>query len=138
MAKMAIAKDSDRGLTWTHDETRALIRIWADSEIQKDFETCRRNASIYEKLVTRLRDSGFERTVSQCRTKVKSLRADYNATKTENSKSGRGRKTSAYFEEMDQVLGHRQASAPPVLIDTSISDEQDSETDSKLCHRVIK
>ena len=61
MAKMAVAKDSDRGLTWTHDETRALIRIWADSEIQKDFETCRRNASIYEKLATRLRDSGFER-----------------------------------------------------------------------------
>ena len=22
MAKMAVAKDSDRGLTWTHDETR--------------------------------------------------------------------------------------------------------------------
>ena len=40
MAKMAVAKDSDRGLTWTHDETRALIRLWADSEIQKDFETC--------------------------------------------------------------------------------------------------
>ena len=37
---MAVAKDSDRGLTWTHDETRALIRLWADSEIQKDFETC--------------------------------------------------------------------------------------------------
>ena len=77
MAKMAVAKHSDRGLTWTHDETRALIRIWADSEIQKD-----------------------------------------NATKTENSKSGMGRKSSAYFEEMDQVLGHRPASAPPVLIDT--------------------
>ena len=61
MAKMAVAKDSDRGLTWTHDETRALIQIWADSEIQKDFETCRRNASIYEKLATRLRDSGFGR-----------------------------------------------------------------------------
>ena len=41
MAKMAVAKDSDRGLTWIHDETRALIRIWADSEIQKDFEICR-------------------------------------------------------------------------------------------------
>ena len=108
MAKMAVAKDSDRGLTWTHDETRALIRIWAASEIQKDFETCRRNASVYEKLATRLRDSGFERTASQCRTKVKCLRAD--ATKTENSKSGRGRKSSAYFEEMDQVLGNRPAS----------------------------
>ena len=72
---MALANDSDRGLTWTHDETRALIWIWADSEIQKDFETCRRNASIYEKLATRLRDSGFERTTSQCRKKVKSLRS---------------------------------------------------------------
>ena len=39
-----------------------MRRGWADSEIQKDFETCRRNASIYEKLATRLRDSGFERT----------------------------------------------------------------------------
>ena len=64
MAKMAVAKDSDRGLTWTHDETPALIWIWADSEIQKDFETCRRNASIYEKLATRLREPFARFTLS--------------------------------------------------------------------------
>ena len=35
MAKrMAVAKDSDRGLTWTHNETRALIRLWADRTLR--------------------------------------------------------------------------------------------------------
>ena len=33
MAQSKEAKDSDRGLTWTHHETLALIRVWSDTEI---------------------------------------------------------------------------------------------------------
>ena len=30
------AKDNDRGLTWTHKETLALILVWSDTEIQDE------------------------------------------------------------------------------------------------------
>lgn len=122
-------KDSDRGLTWTHHETLALIRVWSDRDIQSDFETCKRNTSVYEKISKRLRECAYERSASQCRTKIKGLKKDYFNAKKENGKCGRGRKSSAFFEEIDSVLCHRPASAPPVLIDTSMSNRQESETE---------
>ena len=50
MVQSKIAMNSDRGLTWTQDETLALIPAWSDTEIQEDFENCRRNRSVYEKI----------------------------------------------------------------------------------------
>ena len=129
MSQSEEAKDSDRGLTWTHQEILALIRVWSDMEIQDEFEKCKRNTTVFEKIAKRLRECGYERTAIQCRPKIKSLRKEYFNTKKENGKSGKGRKSSAFFEEMDLVLGHRPASAPPVLIDTSTSDGHENETE---------
>ena len=78
MAESKEAKDSDRGLTWTH---------------QDDFEKCKRNKTVYEKMTKRLRECGYEITAIQCRTKIESLRNEYFNTKTENGKSGKGRKS---------------------------------------------
>ena len=49
MAQSKEAKDGDRGLTWTHQETLALIWVWSDTEIQDEFEKCKRNTTVYEK-----------------------------------------------------------------------------------------
>ena len=35
MAQSKEAKDSDRELTWTHQETLALIRVWSDTNMRK-------------------------------------------------------------------------------------------------------
>ena len=60
MAQLKVAKDSNRGLTWTHVETLALFQVRSDTGIQEDFEKCRRNTSVYEKIVKRLRECGLK------------------------------------------------------------------------------
>ena len=115
MAQSKEAKDSDRGLTWTHQETLALIRVWSDTDIQSDFETCKRNISVYEKIAKQLRECGYERTATQCRTKIKGLRKDYFDSKETKWKSGKGRKTSPFFR------GNRCGSwSSPGVIPTSL------------------
>ena len=34
MAQIKEAKDNDKGLTWTHEETLTLIQVWSDTGIQ--------------------------------------------------------------------------------------------------------
>lgn len=49
--------------------------------------------------------------------------------------TGRGRNKWKYYEAMDEVLGHRQATRPPVVIDTTenpIAEEIENMTDDKV------
>ena len=43
---------------------------------------------------------------------------NYRTVKDHNNETGRGRKTCKFFEELDEILGHRPASTPHVLVDT--------------------
>ena len=55
-------------------------------------------------------------TGNSARQKYKNLKTEYRAA---NDNNERGRKTFNLFKEMDEVFGHRPASRPPVLLDTS-------------------
>ena len=121
-------KGMDRGLTWGHDETCSLIRIWSDPSIQEQLETSRRNSWTYEQIAKNLKGFGFERTGEQCRNKIKQLKCCYNEVKKENGQPGKGRKHFAYFRDMDLVLGNcpvTMVTIPPVLFDPIIKDEKE-------------
>ena len=125
-------RECDRGLTWGHDETRALIHIWSDPSIQQELETSRRNYLTYEKIAKNLKGFGFERTADQCRNKIKQLKVYYNDAKKENGESGKGRKYFAFFNDMDLVLENGLTTVPPVPINSSIMEEEEHRTEGTL------
>ena len=49
--------------------------------------------------------------------------------KDHNGQTGRGRKTCKYYKELDDILGHRPASLPPVLLDTGATNTNCSATE---------
>ena len=104
---------------WTEDETLCLITLWGEDSIQAQIEGCRRNRAIFAKLAEQMRDQGYNRTGDQCREKVKKLKADYKKIKDKNNETGRARQSSRVFEAMNNVLGHRPATHPHVVLDTS-------------------
>lgn len=53
------------------------------------------------------------------------LKTEYRAAKDNNGKTGRGQKTFSFYKEIDEVLGHRPVSKPPVLLDTSAATPTD-------------
>ena len=50
---------------------------------------------------------------------IKKLKGEYEKEKDKHNRTGEGKTTWDYFELMDAILGHRPATQPPVVIDTS-------------------
>ena len=82
-----------------------------------------------------MKEKGFSRDAEQCKAKIKNLKTKYRQVKDNNNKTGRGRKTFKYYDELDVVLGHRPASRPPVVLDAtagglSVEPSQEGKRDS--------
>lgn len=110
-------------VSWTRDEVLKLIEIWGDGAIQAQLEGCRRNQEVYDRIAVELREAGFERTGKQCRDKIKKLNGEYRKIKDKRNKTGEGRFPEwDYFDAMDAILGHRPATQPPVLVNSTDGD----------------
>ena len=96
----------------------ALITIWGDEYIQEQLDGATRIRTIFETIAKRLQESGYNRDWQQCRAKLKNLKAEYKKIKDHNGVTGNGRKTFKFYNKLDEILGHRPASAPAFLVDT--------------------
>ena len=108
----------NRGTVWTDKEVRALIAIWGESTTQEELDGTVRIKAVYQRIAMQLQEQGHERDWVQCRAKIKNLKTKYRESKDHNGKTGRGRKTCKFYEQLDRILGHRPASVPPVLFDS--------------------
>ena len=62
---------------WSADETRALIGVWGEADIQRQLDGVARNRPIYENISAQLCEMGYEKTWEQCRTKIKNMTNKY-------------------------------------------------------------
>ena len=62
---------------WSIDQTRALIELWSDANVQNELDGVQRNRTIYEKIAKEMEKLGYCKTWKQCRTKVKNLTQQY-------------------------------------------------------------
>ena len=108
---------------WTDTETKILIDIWGEDSVQLQLEGCKRNRQVYEKIATSLKAAGYERTAVQCREKIKKLRAEYKKIIDNNNETGRDRKDFLHFARLNEILGHRPATQPQHVVDTSAPGE---------------
>lgn len=109
---------------WTDGEVFKLIDIWKEEGIQEQLEGSKRNKHVYEKLGTQMCKAGYNKTGEQCRCKVKKLRQEYKKNKDNNGLTGRGRGKWRFFDALDEVLGNRPATCPPVVLDTMLYDPE--------------
>ena len=108
---------------WSKEETLKLISIWGDASIQEQLEGCRRNRDVYTKIANELADAGYTRSMDQCRDKMKKLRGEYKKVKDKRKETGQGRYPEwDYFDAIDGVIGHKPATQPPVVVDSSLND----------------
>ena len=62
---------------WTSEDTKALIGIWGEEEVQNALDGVVRNKTIYQKVASAMAGLGYVKTWQQCRTKVKNLVQKY-------------------------------------------------------------
>ena len=67
-----------------------LITIWSDDAIQAHLKGCRKNSDVYRKIVKELTEAGHNRTLEQCRDKMKKLKTKYKRIKDKQNEMGQG------------------------------------------------
>ena len=118
VAVVAVDGTTTCGSRWLDEETKTLISVWGEENVQQQLDGAVRNKVVYEQVAKKMNNYGYKRDRLQCRNKIKNLKKEYRTVKDHNNETGRGRKTCKFFEELDEILGHRPASTPRVLVDT--------------------
>jgi ATP-dependent NAD(P)H-hydrate dehydratase len=108
-----------RGSAWSDAETLTLLSIWEDNGVEEQLESPKaNNTSIYRTISAEMTDKGYERTPEQCKVRMHTLKRSYRQCKGKMKKSGKGRNTCKYFEQLDAILGTRPASSPVKVIES--------------------
>ncbi|KAJ8378632.1 hypothetical protein AAFF_G00237560 [Aldrovandia affinis] len=119
-----------RGMSWTPSETNALIAVWGSERLTEAriqqlevagtvFSGKAPGPAVYERVSKALAELGYERTPSQCRERMKTLRRCYSRVK----EHGVGKRKSSYsLEQLEKVFGQGGwdfQPCQPVLINSS-------------------
>ncbi|KAM4606884.1 myb/SANT-like DNA-binding domain-containing protein 2 isoform 2-T2 [Discoglossus pictus] len=119
-----------RGMSWTPAETNALIAVWGNERLVEVryqqlegagtiFGSKAPGPAMYDRVSRALAELGYERTPSQCRERMKTLRRCYSRVK----ERGVGKRKSSYtFDQLERVFGQGGwdgQSCQPVLINSS-------------------
>ncbi|KAA0716038.1 ATP-dependent (S)-NAD(P)H-hydrate dehydratase [Triplophysa tibetana] len=88
-------------------ETRALLNIWGEHDVQTALDGNFRNSHVYRDIANRLCELGFDRTPDQCRIRVKSLKRQYYQAKEGSKKNGQYHKMCKFYDEMESILSNR-------------------------------
>ena len=62
---------------WSNEETRALVSVWGQANVQSELDSVARNRVVFQRIAGLLEELGYERTWQQCRTKIKNLTQKY-------------------------------------------------------------
>ncbi|KAM9342037.1 ATP-dependent (S)-NAD(P)H-hydrate dehydratase [Pholidichthys leucotaenia] len=121
-----------RGSLWSDVETRTLLNIWGEQDIQAALDGSFRNSFVYRDVSRRLGAMGFDRTPEQCRVRVKSLKRQYLLAKEGNLRNnGQYHKICKFYDIMERILSNRPALDPRELMDGGAGGEEEDGEDVK-------
>ncbi|KAM4619911.1 myb/SANT-like DNA-binding domain-containing protein 2 [Polymixia lowei] len=129
-----------RGMSWTPSETNALIAVWGNERLTEArmqqlevagtvFSGKAPGPAMYERVSRALAELGYERTPSQCRERMKTLRRCYSRVK----EHGIGKRKSSYsIEQLEKVFGQggwdSQGCAPVLINSSGLYQEMESDS----------
>ena len=111
---------------WGFVETKTLISLWAEEDIQRQLASMGRKKNIWEAIAMKLQESG-----DQCKTRMHNLQHKYKKVKTLNNTSSQGKNSFPFYEEIDKVLGHKP-SINPLSTLSSVAGGSSSSSDDTL------
>ncbi|XP_077171456.1 uncharacterized protein LOC143826504 [Paroedura picta] len=109
-----------RGPTWRDAEIRDLMAIFTEEKIQDVFRSSHRNREVFEQVAIRMRALGHHRTGLECRSKTKTMRAEYMRAVNHNKGSGNAKVTCPYFKEQRALYGEGDGDGWPKRVGRSL------------------
>ena len=62
------------GSRWLDDETKTLISVWGEENVQQQLDGAVRNKTVYEQVAKKMNNYGYKRDWVQCRNKIKNFK----------------------------------------------------------------
>ncbi|XP_061570539.1 uncharacterized protein zgc:113263 isoform X2 [Cololabis saira] len=106
--------DMSRKTPWSDLETRTLLEIWGEDNVQLTLRGCLKNRHVFEYISEKMGDHGFIRTTEQCYTRIKRLKYGFVHEKEEFK----------FFNEMDSIF-RKELKLHGSVVDSAITDEVD-------------
>lgn len=117
--------NTTRGFLWSDVETRTLLNIWGEQDIQTALDGSFRNSFVYRDIARRLAAMGFDRTPEQCRVRIKSLKRQFLLAKEGNLRnSGQYHKICKFYDIMEGILSNRPILDPPEMLECGPGEEE--------------
>ncbi|XP_077186572.1 uncharacterized protein LOC143833995 isoform X2 [Paroedura picta] len=107
------ALSSGRGPTWRNAEVRDLLAIFSQETVQEALNASHRNLEVFEQVAIKMRALGHKRTALECRSKTKTMRAEYFRCVAHNREFGVARVTCPYFEIFRGIYGDGNGNRRP-------------------------
>lgn len=121
----AMQANTTRGFLWSDVETRTLLNIWGEQDIQAALDGNFRNSFVYRDVSRRLGAMGFERTPEQCRVRIKSLKRQYLLAKEGNLRNnGQYHKICKFYDTMERILSNRPTLDAQEFLESSAGGEE--------------
>ena len=118
---------------WERKQTNVLVAKW--KEYFNEIESAGANAA-WAKIKSCVDQAGEEKTVQQCKNKIKNLKDEYKKAKDHNSRTGNSPIYPPFFHEIDEVYSTRDVVNMPNLAEVGATSSTATESNSEISTNV--
>lgn len=104
--EVEIKAPKKRAETWVQDETRSLIAF--RREMDGLFNTSKSNKHLWEQISGKMREKGFDRSLTMCTDKWRNLLKEFK--KAKHQERGTGSAKMSYYKDIEEILKERSKS----------------------------
>lgn len=95
---------NSRNPNFDYDETKLLISLWGDPQVQKTLITTHKKHPVIADLAKRMREHGYNRSTEEINTRIKNLKCFYNRIKKDMAAGIINQTTWKHYSEMDEII----------------------------------
>ncbi|XP_062606717.1 uncharacterized protein LOC134268476 [Saccostrea cucullata] len=120
---------------WTTKEAKALFEM--RKEYEEKFGSMKCHKTLWAQISSSLSKAGVVASAMQCSNKWKSLKREYKKTIDHNSHTGNEKKTCQFYEDFNEMYGHRSGTQPEFVMSSRSTEKEcrrksDSHNDESL------
>ena len=101
---LGIKKAHARNPNFDSDETKLLIQLWGDPQVQRTLITIHKKHPVIAKIAERMRGYGYNRSTEEVNTRIKNLKCLYNRIKKDLEAGLLNEPSWKHFQAMDDIL----------------------------------
>ncbi|XP_077187040.1 uncharacterized protein LOC143834260 isoform X3 [Paroedura picta] len=115
---------SGRGPTWKDAEVRDVLAIFSEEKVQDALNASYRNREIFEQVAMKMRALGHNRSGLECRSKTKTMRAEYFRCVAHNRENGATPVTCPYFDILKGIYGDSDGDWRPKRVPRNLTSKK--------------